>query len=406
MVICKNKFRLHINEEFIYILAFGLYFFAEYYRSTMFFHTFPTFFLGPMKAMATGLLILKCVIHDQYKMKRFLTIASSILLSLLITFKSEYAHVFSTMLFIISAQGVNFDNMLKCTLYIGLTLTVISVAASQVGIIPDLVYYRDNGSIRHSFGTIYPTDFAAHIFYLALTFFYLQRGKLCFKHVCVLLFLIVFLDVLCDTRLTELQLIFLLFAAFLYKKSYIKERISLFYKIVIPAAMPVCAFISIMICKLYDKKDPTWKMLNSIVSRRLEYGNNSLNDNKVNLFGRFIEQNGSGGTVDNMYQRNLEYTFIDISYMRVLLMYGLVMFVIVLTVYPALCVIRMKKGDLLLPMCFFVIAVSSMIDHHLIDFAYNTFILCLLMNKYNPVADRMIEKAVPKKRRFRIRLKA
>ena len=45
-----------------------------------------------------------------------------------------------------------------------------------MGLLENMVSFREE-KVRNSFGFIYATDFAAHIFYLVLMYFYLRSGK-------------------------------------------------------------------------------------------------------------------------------------------------------------------------------------------------------------------------------------
>lgn len=55
------------------------------------------------------------------------------------------------------------------------------------GIVGNMVSFREE-KVRNSFGFIYATDFAAHIFYLVLMYFYLRSGK--FNLIEIMLFCI------------------------------------------------------------------------------------------------------------------------------------------------------------------------------------------------------------------------
>ena len=115
--------------------------------------------------------------------------------------------------------------------------------------------------------------------------------------------------------------------------------------------------------------------LNNLLSRRLQYGSVYLKEYKYSLFGSYIEQHGNGGTVEKLSQRGISsYTYIDISYMRIMFMFGILALLIVCVIHVIYCYKRIKKGDFLWPVCIALIAISAMIDQHLIDFAYNPFI--------------------------------
>ena len=80
------------------------------------------------------------------------------------------------------------------------------------GIIPNLIYRREQvtGTIRQSFGIVYPTDFAAHVLYLVLAYCYLFFKRITIKSYlffCLLAYLLIYF---CDARLSALSLVILI----------------------------------------------------------------------------------------------------------------------------------------------------------------------------------------------------
>ena len=63
----------------------------------------------------------------------------------------------------------------------------------------------------NSFGFIYATDFAAHIFYLVLMYFYLRSGKFNLIEIMLFLYSSFFIANQCDARLDSICIIMIVF---------------------------------------------------------------------------------------------------------------------------------------------------------------------------------------------------
>ncbi len=264
-------------------------------------------------------------------------------------------------------------------------MTAVAFISSKIGIISDLTYMRTNGTYRHAFGSVYPTNFAAHIFYFILADFYLCRGVLKVKRVLAYIVVVGLLEMFCNVRLTEMMILITIVSAFFIKQFNKKGKIFWAEKILIIYSIPLCAALSTGLCAFYTSSSALMVKLNNLLSRRLQYGSVYLKEYKYSLFGSYIEQHGNGGTVEKLSQRGISsYTYIDISYMRIMFMFGILALLIVCVIHVIYCYKRIKKGDFLWPVCIALIAISAMIDQHLIDFAYNPFIFSFLAVLYTP----------------------
>ena len=103
-------------------------------------------------------------------------------------------------------------------------MTAVAFISSKIGIISDLTYMRTNGTYRHAFGSVYPTNFAAHIFYFILADFYLCRGVLKVKRVLAYIVVVGLLEMFCNVRLTEMMILITIVSAFLLSNSIKREN--------------------------------------------------------------------------------------------------------------------------------------------------------------------------------------
>lgn len=96
-------------------------------------------------------------------------------------------YVFLPFIFGLIAKGLYLKDIIKCYFVFCWILIVGTFLCCHMGLLENMVSFREE-KVRNSFGFIYATDFAAHIFYLVLMYFYLRSGK--FNLIEIMLFCI------------------------------------------------------------------------------------------------------------------------------------------------------------------------------------------------------------------------
>ena len=135
--------------------------------------------------------------------------------------------------------------------------------------------------------------------------------------------------------------------------------------------MPLLAFVSILFTYLYSDGNPLWAKMDSTLLARFRLGKQAFEEYGLKLFGQKIPMNGNGGTVEWIE----DYFFLDCSYVNILLTWGLILFLSVMILFIYSC--TKNRKDLYFQYAIAAIAVNSMIAHHLMDVAYNPFVLAI-----------------------------
>ena len=94
-------------------------------------------------------------------------------------------------------------------------------------------------------------------------------------------------------------------------------------------------------------------------------GKKGLEQFGLSLFGQDVPMEGMGGSL----KHTKPYFFIDCSYLFILLRYGILFLGIVFIIYGVICYKR--REDTALMLTILLLAVSSAIDQHLLEEAYN-----------------------------------
>ena len=121
---------------------------------------------------------------------------------------------------ILGIRGENFRQIIRLYLIVG-TISLIGIfLAAELRIIPNLVFVRDTTNVvRHSFGIIYSTDFAAHVLYLVLAHCYLRFDRLRGYHYFSYLIVAIFVWQTTDARLDALAIVLLVPVVWLGKRT-------------------------------------------------------------------------------------------------------------------------------------------------------------------------------------------
>lgn len=297
----------------------------------------------------------------RYWLYASLLIGSTVLIAL---FSGQKQLIYMSIL-IVSMYGISYRKLLKYYMQIVCSVFAVAFIFSIFGWIENLQFVRPTGEIRNSFGFIYPTDFAAHVFYIYMIgLVFAQR-----VHPTVKLVLGVFLSgfvyYFSDARLDSATI--LIGAIFIYvldkEYKWLKNIIQYF-----PYVTACFAGVMIFLMFIYDQSNPVLKFLNSILSGRLQLSKNMLLKEGLNFFGNNIKLIGWGGGEEVIKGT---YNFLDSSYIQILFIYGIVFLIISLFLYTKMAqsMYRIKNYHILVITA--IIALNSMVAHHFLAIHYN-----------------------------------
>ena len=246
---------------------------------------------------------------------------------------------------------------------------------------------RNAAAARHSYGIIYPTDFAAHIFYLILAVSCLGIWKRVqenekYRYLAWLRWLIViaaavfiyikagaFTGTVCLTGFLVLMgLIYLL------ERKNLARRVCEIFKY-----LPIVwASLFLALSYFYSESNAIMVKIDSVLSQRLMVSHKVWSEYSIKPFGQFIEEQGWGGVADPTGIDPAKYFFIDDMYLRMLFEYGIIVFAVVLILLVVIGHRAIGAKQYVLFAAIVMIGVHSFMEHHLLEMAYNPFLLVLL----------------------------
>ena len=359
--------------EITYLLIYGGVFTFEFLNTTMFEVKWPPRFAFLFMGAIALYTIAKFIWHNTYTKKEMIWSAIILFAFVMPAVLTEYRFLWCVGFLIVAAKDVDFDKILKVYLVLGITIMVAAFAASQMGWIENLVYevWRDEKLVyRNSFGIVYSTDFAAHVFYLAIAGICTLKRK--FSYGVVVNFVVLALFVLdkCDARTSAICLS-VMACLILFIKVFNPQMKCKYVYYIFNATTIVLAGSYLLLTHIYDETR-TWLVeLNDVLSNRLQITNKAIGLYDYQLFGQNITEKGFGrGTLFLG-----EYFFLDDSYIRIALMYGVVLLVVVLIMFWNNGVKAIRSKHCIILCAIAVIGLHSFMEHHILEIAYNPLLV-------------------------------
>jgi len=373
---CHNAQQL---SEQLFLLGFIAYLGANVWTTTMF--PFSGTVSKCLKLVYLSLAGIKVIVYDRYQLKAFLVLLLCGISTVLVLISSGYNIPFLWLLLIVGSKDVSFEKILKVYLIVTGGIVLLAFCSSLLGVIENLQYSIGNGKVRNSFGILYTTDFAAHIFYLLIVYFYLKGEKLCPIHYMGGILTAALVYKFCEARVDTICIILtmVLFGTgnlIMHSPNSgvrVRELWRRLWKVLGPYVVLIFATISILMTALYNKESTFWKMVDDkLFHSRLTLGKEGMEEYGFSLFGKYVEMNGGGGTTKSIQN----YFFLDCSYVNMLLRFGIVILLVLLGIHVYCCM--KNRHDLYFLYAIALIGLNSVIAHHMIEVEYSPFMLAVL----------------------------
>lgn len=388
----KQIFNYQISGSQIYLATLAVYLVFAFLQNTTFEDYIGGHFYNIISYLAFGVLILKIVFYDHYHLIANLFIISGFLFSIIVWRNSGANLILVMIAFILAAKNVSFDDIVKTYFNVNFWLLVVVIACSLLGVINNLSFVAQGRGTRYALGVIYPTDFAARILYLMLADAYLNFRNLNTTRYLVYVLIALACKQVTDARLNfycMLLLIIVSAIAQVAEQNYQLQQHDWTNSIVYTywTFTPILSAIAIFGTYFYDPTNNIYSKIDGMLSGRLTFGSMALQRYSVNLFGTKIKEHGYGNNMKLFHQGINSYFFIDSSYMRLLIIFGLVALVVFIGISMFISIKNTLYGYYALPTILLIVAFSSVVEQHFMELTYNPFLLAfistILLNREN-----------------------
>lgn len=365
------------NWNVTFLLAYAIILMRDYISTTMFEFELPRTVTWLLLLFVIGISGIRVILEDSshyIKVTQFMGLVAFCVAGIV----SSYHILLYFAFLVVAAQNVDFDDILKVYVVVSIICILFSVVGSQVGLIENLIYPSLFRRDRISFGFISPTDFGAHITFLVLAGLSLVKKRLNWLHVLVTISLAAFVYFLSDCRTSVICLIGYILCVFIYQLFVDKtgnRLVKITEYILIPLEIVAAASMFIFAI-MYENGLEIANKLEHVFSLRLSYTIRTMQLYNPKMFGQYIEEHGNGESIIEP----LDPYFIDNSFVRMLYEYGIVVLMLVLITMLMAQYKAAKKKRTLLVFAIFIMFAECVMEHHIIEIAYNPFGMLLFAN--------------------------
>jgi hypothetical protein len=395
MYIEKNKgiqiFGHLITGEQLYFLGFTIYFLPSFLLNTMFTVTIGGHQFRLLSYAALPFILCKVFIFDKWNVKQLFLIALSFFISLVIWRTTQNVDFVFACVLVVGAKGIEFRKIISWFFYLSVVCLVVTTVCALVGVIPNLVYYSPVRPTRYALGMSYATYSATIYLYIVLAYCYLRFGNLkLYDYIVIIVFDCLIMWVT-NTRLDFIAVFLVIpliaIAQNGYKGNYFSRLLSSFYWM----ATPIMATLMIILSYFYSSHNRILYKINKLFSGRLLYGRTAFKRYDLSLLGRKIVEHTYSGLKGNSFQNNpmdhlgINYFFIDSSYIRMLLVWGVIAFLIVIVAMTKIAITSTINKTYVLSAIMFIVAINCMFEPYIIHLVYNPFLLALFAKETSGV---------------------
>ncbi|WP_304653325.1 hypothetical protein [uncultured Ligilactobacillus sp.] len=362
-------------SNWAYLTALAIYILAMSLKGTMLVNFLITerglFYLSALPAL---LVLFKVTFLDDYDWKEYIIfILLEIILFAVGTNANEF-QLFYLMFFIVGAKNINIDHILKVFLCVNLFVIALAFFFSAMGSVKNVIITRgDSPAVRYALGAVYPTDLASRVFFMMVAYAVLKRFKFSIAEYVSYIALTLLAYIVTDTRIDLMLMCVLIISIVCY--GWFDTALKHLNVYVLSLLSTAYAFCIILLGYLYTPRIGLLEKINSFLSGRLFFEKLAFENYNVPLLGQFIYQNGFGGGF-----KVYDYFYIDSSFVRTLMMHGVIVFALMLLL---ICLLFAKFKRLKLNywiICLILVVLTSGIDQHLWDISYNFVFLALMAN--------------------------
>lgn len=366
----------------LYAIAFVAYLVISFIRnSTYADYLLSSNMLQRWNYLLAAILLVKIYFFDQQSTKNFIINSMAIGLGVIIWRQTQAIDVLMYLLLILGARGLKFATINEWFLKIGTLLLLFMLFSVGVGLIKDLVFIR-GGVDRHSLGILYPTDFAAHVFFLIISYCYYAFRRLTWYHYLLFALIAGVLMIVTQARLDVLAILLTIPVFWLAKRAanghLFARVITSFYWMV----APILAYVTMVAALFYSAHNHLFELADKIVSGRLHLSHLAWNRYGVSIFGNHVVEHGfgAGAGAKRFYSSGMEgnYFYIDSSFIRLMIIYGLVAVAFFVGVMLIIGLRSTLQKDYRLAAVMMMLAISCVIEQHLLNLAFNPFLIALL----------------------------
>lgn len=349
---------------------------------------------GTMAAITLVMLVIQILFFQSYSITelfRVIAISAPIVIA---TILSGNNLLMSTWLFVIASKHMNFERSIQYLYFTQIVMLMIVLYAFFTGSIKECTYYRGT-ILRHSLGFTHPNLLGVRVFEICACRFYLKRENPRFGDILVTAVCAVLVYMVTNSQTATISLVMLLgFSVINLVMNYRKKSIELFARAMIWLSV-LPALVSVVLSIIDVKKNSLLCQFDKFMSYRFSGCHSMIHFFGVKLLGQDIQLKIKRHIIGWYYQ-----FWLDNAYMSILLRYGVIVFVIFMTLYIMTMILLYKSAQYELIEILGLYAIYGIMENNFFSLSQNLFLLLLSIAIYHEKISSLV---IPLKRRVIIR---
>lgn len=306
--------------------------------------------------------------NKKYSLNEVLIIFLIGIYMLIISYQSKTFGYMTYFMYIVTSKDVDYNKIIKCILTLFIISTSFVLILTKFGIINDKIFSL-NIRNRHGLGFNWTTVFPNMFMYMTLYLIYIRKNKISLYEVIIVISIAIFCYIMTDTKSAfVLTVLGILLAYFLKYNKYLQKyhKIYNYIALVLPILM---ASLIIIVSYLYNSDNMVLSKINSILSGRLSLGKRAINEFGFTFMARTLPLVG-GEPLDGS-----TYNFVDSSFLLYLLNFGIIFFVLLMSLLEYFAYLINSKKDTYMLLVFCIFIIHSTFDPQLLNLCFNYFLL-------------------------------
>ena len=383
----KLVLKIKSVPEHLTLVALGIFLIVSILDVTFYVQYFPSTAHKLVIAFSLFLLFIKESFTKKYNYSDLIGMFVTLLIYLFVGKMSGFgSNIAIGILFIYALRDIPFKKLAKTSLVISVCLLLFVIISSKLGIIPS--YLEVSGTrLRSYLGFRYALYPSILLMDIVAIVFYLKQNRIRYWQWFLLVLSVYWIYVQTDSRLTFYSSCILLICNLLIKwfpngLSKLGHVLNVFKPtFIINALVSFWVAFTYLNSSNFFVNDFFYK-LNNMLGGRIYLANKSLQLFGFGWFGRPVEWNGNGLTVEGV--RNYQtYLYVDNLYIQILQKYGLLILALMVSLLTLTLFKVVQKRQWVLALILILMSFHSMIDD-LNLYLYNNIFWILLGCLINP----------------------
>ena len=377
----KDTYNFKINGSQIFFIAFVIFFVSSFIQDTTLAEALNGRFLRLCSYISLPLLLFKIYFMDRWSKKELFVISILILLGMITWRMAHELQLLTIVPFVVGAKNVNFKDIITWYMYLNVILLLTMAIFSLLGIIPNLIYRAAPRPPRYSLGLIYTSSLATHYFYLVLAYCYLRFSKLRWTDYLLIIIGDVIFMMITNTKLDFIATLIVIPVMVIAQRAFRGHKLSEILASFWWMAVPITSSIIIFASYFYDDSNHIMKAVDDLTSGRLGLGHRALTNYDIHILGQTIVEHTYGGSnglkLANQLNGVSHYFFIDSSYIRMFLLWGLLAFILIIVYMTYIAMRSIFRRTFVLAAIILIASLNFMFEPDIIKIIYDPFLLAL-----------------------------